>query len=276
MRRRFATICAAVLVLGVAVSQAQQSATLKLKSGTTLVGELVDLGGVGFTFRVGNDERRIPADQVAEIDFGGAEAPTPAAAVSLSGGQSLVLLRNGQTFQGELYDVGGTTPLRLTFRTATGEREVSSDQVRRIYLRPVTASAAAAAATPAGRAIRTVTVSARTAWTATGVTVRRGETVDFEATGTIGFTPRNDQATPAGSTNRSLFDTKAPLPSASQGALIGRVGSTRFGGRTGGQVFLIGDRTSVAMPADGELFLGVNDSGLNDNSGSFQVKISTE
>jgi hypothetical protein len=41
------------------------------------------------------------------------------------------------------------------------------------------------------------------------------------------------------------------------------------------RAFLIGDETGVSMPADGELFLGINDSNFNDNSGAFTVKIET-
>jgi hypothetical protein len=60
----------------------------------------------------------------------------------------------------------------------------------------------------------------------------------------------------------------------SQGALIGRVGGVARGrGASGGQVFQIGDQTSVVMPADGTLYLGVNDSGLDDNRGNFSVRI---
>ncbi len=56
-----------------------------------------------------------------------------------------------------------------------------------------------------------------------------------------------------------------PVPSATTGTLIGRVGN--------GQPFAIGSQTSVQMPAAGQLFLGVNDTHLDDNDGSFQVRI---
>jgi hypothetical protein len=50
------------------------------------------------------------------------------------------------------------------------------------------------------------------------------------------------------------------------GALVGRVGNS--------QPFAIGgSRDLIVMPADGELYLGVNDSGRGDNSGSFTVRV---
>ena len=58
----------------------------------------------------------------------------------------------------------------------------------------------------------------------------------------------------------------APLPNGFAGALIGRIGPN-------GQPFGIGSGTSVTVPAAGQLFLGVNDDGFEDNQGEFRVEI---
>jgi hypothetical protein len=58
------------------------------------------------------------------------------------------------------------------------------------------------------------------------------------------------------------------MPDQIAGGLIGRVGD--------GEPFGIGDQRSVAMPADGQLFLGVNDATLEGNSGHFNVKITRQ
>ena len=50
------------------------------------------------------------------------------------------------------------------------------------------------------------------------------------------------------------------------GALVGRIGPN-------GQPFGIGGATSVPMPAAGQLFLGVNDDGFEDNQGEYRVEI---
>jgi hypothetical protein len=57
------------------------------------------------------------------------------------------------------------------------------------------------------------------------------------------------------------------MPDVERDALIGRVGD---------HLFAIGDRSEITLSANGELQLRINDcdSGLFDNSGSFQVKIS--
>ena len=58
-----------LLVTGAAY--AQNSATLTLRSGEKVSGDLVDLGGVGYTVRVNGNERQIPQNDVAVIDFTG-------------------------------------------------------------------------------------------------------------------------------------------------------------------------------------------------------------
>ena len=58
----------------------------------------------------------------------------------------------------------------------------------------------------------------------------------------------------------------SPLPQNSAGALIARVGNS--------PAFPIGSQASVVMPADGPLFLGVNDDEFNDNRGEFVVSVS--
>jgi hypothetical protein len=260
-----------VLAAGLSVG-AQQSGTVVLKSGATLTGELVDLGGAGITFRVNGEHRDIPKGDVASIDFGGADMEVPAAARDLAPGTHLIQLRSGEVIQGEFFDIGGAQPIRITVRTAGGERTLNGPDVRRIYMArtepPATAAAAPAGIGPG----TTVIVSSRTAWTNTNIQVRRGQTVQFEATGEIVFSPRGHVAKPAGSVD-NLFDSNAPIPSAPQGALVGRVGAARVARAGAGSTFPIAGQGSVVMPADGVLFLGVNDSGVNDNRGEFTVKI---
>jgi hypothetical protein len=273
MRRLIGAVALSVFAAGLAVPAAQQASTIVLKSGELINGDLVDLGAGGFTIRTAGQEREIPSGNVSTIDFGmGPLDPVPDAARTLAAGSTLVVLKSGEQVVGQFYDIGGTQPLRLTLRTASGERAISSSDVRLIYMQPVGGGEQVGVTPPAGGGTA-VTVSARTAWTNTGLTVTRGQTLRFESSGEIVFSPRGHVARPAGSVD-GLRDSGAPLPSVSQGALIGRVGGVARGrGASGGQVFQIGDQTSVVMPADGTLYLGVNDSGLDDNRGNFSVRI---
>lgn len=112
---------------------------------------------------------------------------------------------------------------------------------------------------------QTVNVGAREQWTDTGLTVREGDLIMFDVSGTIQLSANgNDVAGPAGAfTGRRA--NESPLPNAPAGALLGRIG---------GQVFAVGDQRSLRAPASGRLYLGINDDHLPDNSGGFRVNVS--
>jgi hypothetical protein len=267
MRKR---ILAAVLCSGLVMAVpafAQQSATLLTKSGERISGELVDMGGSDFTMRVNGQERRVAIAEVAVVDFAGSAQSLPAEELNrLTAGQNVIVLKDGQTFEGKLYDVGGTSPLRITFTTSGQQRDFTSTEVGRIYLDRPTAgtSGSQSGGTPASPSARTVQVSAQRQWTPTGLVVQRGEVVQFSSSGEVRLSAdaADTSRVPGREDRRSA---KFTLPSTWGGALIGRVGN--------GQPFGIGDQASVPMPGAGELFLGVNDDVFTDNSGEFSVTV---
>lgn len=261
------SILAAVAICALAVStQAQETATIVLRSGEKLSAQLVDMGGAGFTVRVSGQERQIPTNDVSVIDFSGNGDVSDADWARIGSGQ-VTWLRNGQTIEGQLYDIGGTTPLRITLRTASGERNLTSSEIGRIVLaRPTssvaTSGSANAPGVPEGQGIA---VPANQQWTATGLTVRRGEILNFQTTGEARLsTDPSDIAGSAGAHSRRMA-AGSPLPQNYAGALIARVGNSA--------PFPIGDQTSVTMPADGQLFLGINDDNVGDNQGGFRVNV---
>ncbi len=113
---------------------------------------------------------------------------------------------------------------------------------------------------PEGTARATVTVEATHPWVDSGLTVRKGERLSFEASGTIRWGSKPDQV--AGPEGHGAKAGKLGV-----GGLIGRVGFT-------GKPFPIGStRTPLTMPQSGKLFLGINDFIFKDNAGSFVVTI---
>lgn len=113
---------------------------------------------------------------------------------------------------------------------------------------------------------RLVTVSARQAWTDTGLDVRAGDILQFRPAGQVQWgSGRQDGA--AGETN-SPINSRRPMPARPAGALLGRIGTSPA------DVFFVGDdRGSFRVRTAGRLYLGINDDYLGDNSGSFQVRI---
>lgn len=119
---------------------------------------------------------------------------------------------------------------------------------------------------PSGLRERDVRVSAREAWTDTGIAVRAGQTIYINATGQVRWGPGRQDG-PEGERNSPRNDAR-PIPSRPAAALIGRVAE-------GNDVFFIGDSTDgIRMRSAGTLYLGINDDFLQDNNGAFSVTVS--
>jgi len=267
-RTVLSAVCVAAL-FGAAITFAQSSATLTLRSGERVSGDLVDLGGVGYTIRVNGNERQIAQNDVAVVDFtGGAMSDADWAKFT---GTSQIVLRSGQTIDGSLIDIGGASPLRLTVRTANGERDFTSNDVARIVVaRPdnvnvatgTAGNATGVAATPS--VAGAVAIQANQPWTSTGRTVKKGQRVSFTTTGEIQLSDNTGDIATADGAKDGRLAAAAPLRNVAAGALIGKVGNSA--------PFPIGSNAqAITMPANGVLYLGVNDDGFPDNRGNFQV-----
>ena len=106
----------------------------------------------------------------------------------------------------------------------------------------------------------------------TGIDVRSGDQITFTATGRVVAGRRIGEVGPEGGRNTGFSSVinARPLPAAGPGALIGYI---RTSDGQAGQPFLIGSTLTFAVPADGRLYLLINDDDYSDNGGSFSVKI---
>ncbi len=252
------------------------------KSGTVVFHTPARENLVNNYLNLGTDdgkEMTFPVDQVAVIDFaGGRPATAELTALPAGDGTHLLVLRDGNAQQGHLLNlVDGDT---VIWRTLAGQdQRYAIRDVRRIYLNPDRARSTfnydpnragpgrrsqggVATSGVLGSAIR---VDARQAWTDTGIDVRQGDRVSFQVTGQIQWGSGPDSASNADG-NPVMTRPDFPVPSAPVGAFIGRVGN--------GPAFGIGNQTQpLPMPASGRLYLGVNDTKLDDNSGYYTVTI---
>jgi hypothetical protein len=118
---------------------------------------------------------------------------------------------------------------------------------------------------PGGMRERSVNVNAAQPWQDTGVELRGGQTVYFEASGKVRWGPGRQDG-PDGERNSPRNDAR-PMPNRPAAALIGRVGQSN-------DYFFIGDDTGpIRVRGSGRLYLGINDDFLRDNSGSFRVTV---
>jgi hypothetical protein len=263
-RMTLAATAAVALAAGVA---AQETATIVTRSGEKIGGQLIDMAGAGFVMRVGGQERQIPTGDVAVIDFTGNGDLSAADWARVGGGGQMVWLRNGQTIEGQLYDIGGTSPLRITLKTSSGDQQLSSSEVGRIVLARPTG------VTPGGETGSTrpippgqgFAVAGNQQWTPTGLVMRQGDRLTINATGEVRLSNDSaDLASPTGS-RAGRTSPNSPIPAVPTGALIARVGNSA--------PFPLGDRMTVTMPSNGQLFLGINDDHVGDNDGGFRVQV---
>jgi hypothetical protein len=269
-RSIFVTACVALLAFA-GTAQAQENATLVLRSGERVSGQLIDLGGVGFTIRVGGQDRQVPKQDVTTIEFAdaGSARLTNEVNSQLSGGKHVVVLKSGEQIAGNLFDISGKAPLKITIDTPSGRRDVNSSEIGRIFLSPQSGSGVATTgpgtATTLPGTPGSITVPANQQWVATGLTVRRGERIGVVAQGEIQLSPdANDKAAPAGAMSQRRAPG-SPLSNEFAGALIARIGN--------GQPFAIGNQAQVTMPESGPLYLGINDDSVGDNAGQFNVTL---
>lgn len=266
---------AVVTAAATSVLMAQANVTLHMRNGDTVQVSLVDLNASGFAVRVNGEDRAIGKDQVAWVDFGGSVNVNANAINAVAGNSHLIVMRNGDTLNAEWFDIGGTSPLRLAFRTSGGDRDIMSNEIARIYLaRPanmggvITGGGGATPERGGMQADGSVAVMAAQPWTDTGINVRAGEMLRFDVSGAIRVTG-NDESTADGNTDvtaRAVLRT-LPVRAMPVGGLIGRVGN--------GQPFSIGTAPQpIRMPVNGRLWLGVNDLSFNDNAGHFRVIVS--
>ena len=119
----------------------------------------------------------------------------------------------------------------------------------------------------AGRNIieENLVVDAQQQWMDTGLHVNAGDVVSFRADGTIQMTTGvDDRATPSGSLSGRTA-ANAPRPDIRAGTLLVRIGNS---------VEAYGANGSFTARRSGELFLGVNDDHVLDNSGHYRVFVS--
>jgi len=256
-------------------AQDTHDVTVMTRNGDRVSGTFEDLAGGIVYVRVSlNDQRRLPIGDVALIDLVGSAQGLPETELSVArGDEHLVLFRDGTNVRGAIVAIRGGTgsadpnePRLVYVRTGGAEKRFPMDDVARLYFGRFPVAPAAAAAAVPDLPPGAVRVAGNADWVPTSVTVRKGDRVSFSATGRVQLSAdADDIAQPAGSLQQRYAPT-SPLPRNFAGALIGRVGTTA--------AFPIGDTTSpITMPADGPLYLRVNDDMMADNTGEFHVTV---
>ena len=255
-------------------------ATIILTDGTRKTGTMGFYGDkrenlidnyIGLDTSAGRE--RFKVDQVAAIDFmsGGNPPSNEVSQLPSDNNSNVIVLKDGYAQKGRL---AALIAGNVQWQNEAGVMQpYAISDVQRIYLNPGsarmalnnTATPGAVATTGASSVLggTTVQVPANQQCTNTGVTVKKGDRVSFQATGQISFA-QGQYASPDG--NNDVKNPNYPVPVAGAGALVGRVNNSA--------AFPIGTNTQpIMMPADGGLRLCINDDIVNDNTGAFTVAL---
>jgi hypothetical protein len=184
-----------------------------------------------------------------------------------------LILRDGSRVQGELIGMRNGTIEFEERRSFGGGRTLRFDreEVLRIEFETYrnntnNSSNLNSSGRPSGMREKQVIVSADVSWNDTGIDVRPGQTVFFEATGQVTW-GQGRRDGPAGERN-SPANPGRPMGNRNAAALIGKIGNDS------GDLFFIGDESGpVRLRGNGRLYLGVNDDVLTDNRGNFRVVV---
>jgi hypothetical protein len=135
---------------------------------------------------------------------------------------------------------------------------------------PTTTSETTAAETTTSEAppvvSKQVTVPGNTAWTDAGVACQPGKSIELNAHGTVFHAP-GDGVGPDGDTRASVRQFNlSGLPDANHGALVASLDAKA-------PFTVIGGSATYQCQAAGELFLGPNDAGVDNNSGEWSVTV---
>jgi hypothetical protein len=113
-----------------------------------------------------------------------------------------------------------------------------------------------------------ITVDPTEQWNDTGLWVEAGDMLTFDAQGRIRMSSGGDDvASPSGS-RLGRMAPNAPLPAQPAGLLLARIGNSA--------PVPVGAHRTARAPVSGELYVGVNDDYVGDNSGAYRVNITVE
>ncbi len=121
-----------------------------------------------------------------------------------------------------------------------------------------------------GKQEQTFILQANQGWVDTGIYVQPGMTIEFSAEGAV-YIDRANRVGPEGSPSRSSLN-RLPMRDQPAGALIAKI---RYTNGSDSNLVYIGKKSTASTEPNeyGNIWIGINDLDLRDNSGSFKVRI---
>lgn len=267
-----------VLTLFFALSCAAFADTIRLKDGSIIKGKIVNFNGGKFTVLVGDDTKsrqmNFTAEEIESIVFDSGSNSAPVVSTSVSSSAPTV----NTTVQTSPAPINpapasndpNTTVIQVGQATKTAETETNQNKTAPVTSPSPEASAgitAVAKAKPIELNVKVLADNTSNGWTNSGWVVRKGQKIRITGSGQISL-GSGRVSNPGGVS--ILADNDKLKKDSPTGGLIAVIGDDN------NDFIFIGQSLEFVAARDGALFLGVNEGNLNDNSGSFEVKIEIE
>lgn len=233
--------------------------TIRLKDGSIIKGRITGFSDGRFVVVIGDGERRrelsFAAGEVESVTFDGQPSMVKASTASTVGPKTPPKVIVSDT-------TNSGTPARRTEPVAERIPEPTNDRtVEPVATTPIRK---ASTAKPIEVSVKVLADNTSNGWTNSGWVVKKGQKIRITGSGEISL--GGGRMTQAG----GLYDVEDEsklLKAVPTGALIAVIGDDN------NEFIYIGSSREFVAARDGALFLGVNEGNLNDNSGSFEVKI---
>ncbi|MGQ0540945.1 MAG: LecA/PA-IL family lectin [Blastocatellia bacterium] len=256
----FRTVVSLLMVVIFAV--ATFADTIRLKDGSIIKGKITSFSGGTFTVVVGEGSRRkelsFAAADIESIEFDSDRGETVPLKVPSNNGTS-------QSARYETVVTDGTIQ-KIEKKTVSDQQSAKVEKIPEII--PASTGSVIPPSTSKGKPIelnvKVLADNTANGWTNSGWVVKKGQKIRISGNGEVSLGSSNNTG-PSGLSD--LDDSGKLLKGVPTGALIAVIGDDN-----NDFIYIGGSREFVAA-RDGALFLGVNEGNLEDNSGSFDVKI---
>jgi hypothetical protein len=266
----------AIRVIGSALLIAAMSSftfadTIRLKDGSIIKGKITSFGGGEFTVAIGQGTRRremkFTADEIESIVFDESPQRSVVTASDRDIDDRTTSRVNNDSSRiasnQPVYTPPVATP-KTTPQTKPANTTTSKPAANTTAAKPAPVKPSPIGSKPVQLSVKVLADDTANGWTNSGWVVRKGQRIRIVGSGEVNI-GHGKTATPSG-----LYDLKDEsklLKSVPTAALIAVIGDDN------NDFIYIGSEREFTAERDGSLFLGLNEGNLNDNSGSFDVKI---
>jgi len=216
--------------------------TLRLKDGSIIKGKIVSFGGGKFIVTMGEGSRRkqltFAAAEVESIQFDSPSTPPQ--------------LSDASNRNASYKEPVQTPPVIIPAKVIKTDDTATSQKASNEPMKPIEWR------------IKVFADSTANGWTNSGWVVKKGQRIRITGDGKV-MLGKGQSSPPSGLP--SLNDDRKLLKNVATGALIAVIGDDN------NDFIYIGAEREFTATRDGALFLGINEGYLEDNSGSFNVKV---